>query len=261
MRVFGIDTASGAASVALVENGLLLSEKTDLSWDFASDGLRRSSKSNRAETLLPLIESLFESTGVSFQDVTGFALSIGPGSFTGLRIGLSTVKGLAYGWEIPVVGVSTLFAYAARVTDYEGLICTLLDARKNEVYAALFRKTAAGLNRVTEDTVTSTANVVGMVRGLRGDSTCLFVGEGAVVYQPLLLELPGVSLPETTNYPTVAAAVARLGEDRFRSNRVDDLGLLTPVYLRPSEAEFNGSEFRSSLLSWESKPTLTKFLP
>ena len=63
-------------------------------------------------------------------------------------------------------------------------------------------------------------------------------GDGAVVYKHLFLELPGVCLPETTNYPTVAAAVARLGEDRFRSNRVDDLGALTPAYVRPSEAEF-----------------------
>jgi len=247
MRVIGIDTASGAASVALVENGLLLSEKTDLSWDFAGNGLRCSSKSNRAETLLPLIESLFESTGVSFQDVTGFALSIGPGSFTGLRIGLSTVKGLAYGWEIPVVGVSTLFAYAARVTDYEGLICALLDARKNEVYAAVFRKTADVVNRVTEDAVISAPNVVETIRGLRGHSPCLFVGDGAVVYKNLLLELPRVSLPEATNYPTVAAAVACLGEDRFRCNRFDNLGALTPVYLRRSEAEFKASEFCSKL--------------
>ena len=261
MKVIGIDAASGAASVALVENGLLLSEKTELFSNFPSGTVRHSSKSNRAETLLPLIEELFESTGVSLQDVTGFALSIGPGSFTGLRIGLSTVKGLAYGWEILVVGVSTLFAYAARVTDYEGLIGTLLDARKNEVYAALFRKTSDGVNRITEDTVTSAPNVVEMVRGLQGHSPCLFVGDGATVYKHLLLELPRVCLPEATNYPTVAATVARLGEDRFRCNRVDDLGVLTPVYLRPSEAEFKASEFRSNLSSWESKPTLTKFLP
>src|SRR5262245_42025434 len=247
MRVIGIDTASGAASVALVENGLLLSEKTELSSDFPSDALRRSSKSNRAETLLPLIEELFKNTGVSLQDITGFALSIGPGSFTGLRIGLSTVKGLAYGWGIPVVGVSTLFAYAGRVTDYEGLNLAPCDARINEVYAALFQNHSDGVNLVTEDAVTSATNVVEMVRGLQGHSPCLFVGDGAVVYKNLLLELPRVCLPEATNYPTVAAAVACLGKDRFRCNRVDDLGVLTPVYLRPSEAEFKASEFCSNL--------------
>jgi tRNA threonylcarbamoyladenosine biosynthesis protein TsaB len=153
--------------VALVENGLLLAEKTDLHCESTSDAIRRGSKSNRAETLLPLIELLFETTGVLLQDITGFALSIGPGSFTGLRIGLSTVKGLAYGWQIPVVGVSTLFAHAARVTDYGGLICALLDARKNEVYAAVFRKSTDVITRLTEDTVASAANVVEMVRGFQ----------------------------------------------------------------------------------------------
>jgi tRNA threonylcarbamoyladenosine biosynthesis protein TsaB len=238
MRVIGIDTASATASVALVENGLLLSEKTDLRYESTSNAIRRSSKSNHAETILPLIELLFESTGVSLQDITGFALSIGPGSFTGLRIGLSTVKGLVYGSQIPVVGMSTLFAHAARVTDYDGLICTLLDARKNEVYAAVFRKTGDVVNRVTEDIVASAANVFATVRELQRGASCLFVGDGAAVYKDMLLDSPGVRLLETINYPTVAATVARLAEDRFRCNKVDDLSTLTPAYVRPSEAEF-----------------------
>ena len=238
MRVIGIDTASATASVALVENGLLLSEKTDLRCDSTSNGIRRTSKSNHAETILPLIELLFESAGLSLLDVTGFALSIGPGSFTGLRIGLSTVKGLAYGSQIPVVGMSTLFAHAARVTDYDGLICALLDARKNEVYAAVFRKTGDVINRVTADTVVSAANLIATVREFQRGTPCLFVGDGAAVYKNLLLDSPGVRLLETITNPTVAATVARLAEDRFRANLVDDLGALTPVYIRPSEAEF-----------------------
>jgi tRNA threonylcarbamoyl adenosine modification protein YeaZ len=238
MRVIGIDTASATASVALVENGLLLAEKTDLRCESTSNAIRRSSKSNHAETILPLIELLFESTRVSLQDITGFALSIGPGSFTGLRIGLSTVKGLVYGSQISVIGMSTLFAHAARVTDYDGLICTLLDARKHEVYAAVFRKTGDVVNRVTEDTVASAANVVATVRELQRGASCLFVGDGAAVYKDLLLDSPGVRLLETINYPTVAATVARLAEDLFRCNKVDDLSTLTPAYVRPSEAEF-----------------------
>jgi tRNA threonylcarbamoyladenosine biosynthesis protein TsaB len=238
MRVIGIDTASDTASVALVENGLLLSERTDLRCESTSNAIRRSSKNNHAETILPLIELLFESTKVSLQDITGFALSIGPGSFTGLRIGLSTVKGLVYGSQVPVVGMSTLFAHAARVTDYDGLICALLDARKNEVYAAVFRKTGDVINRVTQDTIASAANVIATVRVFQRGSPCLLVGDGAAAYKDLLLDSPGVRLLETINYPTVAATVARLAEDRFRANRVDDLGTLTPAYIRPSEAEF-----------------------
>jgi tRNA threonylcarbamoyladenosine biosynthesis protein TsaB len=134
--------------------------------------------------------------------------------------------------------MSTLFAHAARVTDYDGLICALLDARKNEVYAAVFRKTGDVVNRVTEDTVASAANVVATVRELQRRASCLFVGDGAAVYKDLLLDSPGVRLLETINYPTVAATVARLAEDRFRCNKVDDLSTLTPAYVRPSEAEF-----------------------
>jgi tRNA threonylcarbamoyladenosine biosynthesis protein TsaB len=238
MRVIGIDTASTTASVALVEDGLLLSEKTDLCCDSNNDAIRRPSKSNHAETIVPLIELLFESTGLSLQDVAGFALSNGPGSFTGLRIGLSTVKGLAYGSKIPVVAISTLFAHAARVRDYDGLICAFLDARKNEVYAAVFQKSGEVINRVTEDAVASAASVIETVRGLQRDRPCLFVGDGATVYKKLLWDLSGIRLHDATTDLTIAATVARLAEDRFRSNEVDDLGTLTPVYVRPSEAEF-----------------------
>jgi tRNA threonylcarbamoyladenosine biosynthesis protein TsaB len=244
MRVVGIDTASGTASVALVENGLLVSEKADSRDEFVDSANRRNSKSNHAEIVLPLLELLFKNTGVLLQDITGLALSIGPGSFTGLRIGLSTVKGLGYGWQIPVVGVSTLLAHAARVTDYGGMICALLDARKNEVYGAVFQKTGDVVNRVTEDAVGSVENTIEMVRGFEKGAPCLIVGDGAEVYKHLLLGFPGIRLAETTKFPTIAATVARLSEGRFRSNRVDDLGTLTPLYIRPSEAEFR----RQSLL-------------
>lgn len=236
MRVVGIDTASGTASVALVENGLLLAERTDLAEKAPGNANKRNS--NHAETLLPLIQAIFDSTGVSLQNIDGFALTIGPGSFTGLRIGLSTVKGLAYGWQIPVVGVSTLLAQASRVIDKKGVICALLDARKNEVYAALFRRAGDIVSRVTEDAVASLANVIEMVRSVQMGAPCWFIGDGAEKYKDLLQGLPGEPLLDEANYPTMAATVARLSEDRFRSNKIEDLGTLTPIYLRQAEAEF-----------------------
>jgi tRNA threonylcarbamoyladenosine biosynthesis protein TsaB len=238
MRVIGIDTASRTASVALVETGLLVSERIHSACESISNSNRSGGKSNHAETILPLIELVLDNTGVSLRDITGFALSNGPGSFTGLRIGLSTVKGLAYGSKIPVVGISTLLAHAARVTDYEGLICAFLDARKNEVYAAVFRKSGEVINRVTEDSVASAANVIEVVRGLQRGAPCLFVGDGAAIHENWLRHLPGIHLHDATNDLTIAATVARLAEGRFRSNKVDELGALTPVYIRSSEAEF-----------------------
>jgi len=241
MRVVGIDTATSPASAALIADGRLISEKIHLADDFAGDASKLQNRGNHAATLLPLIESLFEDDEISFADITGVALSIGPGSFTGLRIGLSTVKGLAYGWRLPVVAVSTLLALAARVTDYEGLICSLLDARKKEVYAALFEKTKAALKRVSQDTVGSINDVIGMVQGFRQGATCLYVGDGACVHRASLLDLAGAQVQTAAQYlaaPTLAATVAYLSEERFCSNEVEDLGSLTPTYIRPAEAEF-----------------------
>jgi tRNA threonylcarbamoyladenosine biosynthesis protein TsaB len=241
MRVVGIDTATSPASAALIADGRLISEKIHPADDFASASNKLQNRGNHAATLLPLIESLFGGNEISFADITGVALSIGPGSFTGLRVGLSTVKGLAYGWGLPVVGVSTLLAHAARVTDHEGLICSLLDARKNEVYAALFEKTEVTLERLSRDTVGSIADVISTVRGFQEGAPCLFVGDGAGVYRELLLDLAGAQVQaeaQRLSGPSLAATVAYLSEERFCSNEVEDLGSLTPVYIRAPEAEF-----------------------
>ena len=238
MRIVGIDTATSIASVALIDNGRLIAEKAYPDRGGLGAGSGRNGKGNHAETLLLLIESLFEGSETSLPEVSGLALSIGPGSFTGLRVGLSTVKGLAYGGQIPIVGVSTLWAHAARVSEYEGLICALLDARKDELYAALFRRTGEVVQRVTEDTLGSATTVTEMIRSFQKGAPCLLVGEGAEVYEHLPSDLAGVRWFEGADGPTVAAAVARLSEARFRSKEVDDLGALTPVYIRPSEAEF-----------------------
>jgi tRNA threonylcarbamoyladenosine biosynthesis protein TsaB len=245
MRIIGIDTATTTASVALVDNGLVISEKSSSGRAPASNGHGPNGKSNHAETILPLLESLFESTGLSLQDINGLAFSIGPGSFTGLRIGLSTVKGLVYGSQLPVVGVSTLLAQAARITDYNGLICVLLDARKNEVYAALFDKEGDALDRLSQDSVTSAAGIIEIIRPLANDAPFLMVGDGAAVYkQSLLQQFGDRALFQAGDFSlSAAAAVARLSEQRFRSNDVDDLGSLTPVYLRRSEAELKRSAF------------------
>ncbi len=238
MRVLGIDTSTATASVALVEDGKLLCE--EVRSDPRQPGaLSSASRGNHAETLLPLIDALLNEAGLPLSEVTAFAVSIGPGSFTGLRIGLSTVKGLAYGCRIPVVGIPTLLAVAARVTGWDGLICPFLDARKNEVYAALFRKKRQGLEHLTHDLVATPEEVVQKVKSLGNREPCLFIGDGAQVYANLITATLGnrgfLTLGET--YPSTACAVARLGEERLGKQEIDSLGSLVPLYLRPSEAE------------------------
>ncbi|MBI2986272.1 MAG: tRNA (adenosine(37)-N6)-threonylcarbamoyltransferase complex dimerization subunit type 1 TsaB [Deltaproteobacteria bacterium] len=233
--ILGIDTATATASVAIVEEGKLILEEARSAPKQGGPGAR----GNHAEILLPLIDAVLSRASLSLSEISAFAVSLGPGSFTGLRIGLSTVKGLAYGWEIPVVGVPTLPAIATRVTGWEGLVCPFLDARKKEVYAALFRRRDGALERLTEDLVSSPDAIIDRAAVLGHSEPCLFIGDGIKAYGNLittaLADRGFLTLGEA--YPSTACAVAQLGEARVRRQEFDSVGTMIPLYLRPSEAE------------------------
>lgn len=236
--VLAIDTATAIASVALVEDGELIAEEvhSDRPGEAPAPVTPRV---NHAEIILPLLDRLLKRAAVSLPEISVLGVSIGPGSFTGLRIGLSTVKGLAYGCEIPVVGIPTLLAIAARVRDWEGLICPFLDARKKEVYAALFRKKDGGVDRLAEDVVSSPERVLSWIQAAGDGEPCLFIGDGTRAYGELVKSLLGnrAILTGGEAYSSIASAVARLAEKRLRNKEFDPLEPLVPLYLRPSEAE------------------------
>lgn len=249
MRILGIDASTPTASVAILENGELVVEEIYPKnlVDSREDPAHR--VGNHAEIILPLIQLTLEQARIALADLSGIALSIGPGSFTGLRISLATVKGIAYGAGLPVVGISTLHANAARVTGGDGIICALLDARKHEVYAALFQRHNGSLKRLSEDTVLSIAEAMERIRILSAGATrsLTIVGPGAKVYEPLLAQRFGKAalIAPGSEFGSVAAQVAALSWDRFCAATTDALGALTPYYLRASEAE--SSRARSAL--------------
>ena len=241
MRILGIDTATPAASVALTDDGALVAEEIQNPPVRPNDSAGPQPLGNHAEVVLPLIEALLARTQVSIQQVAGIAVSIGPGSFTGLRIGLATAKGIAYDSGLPLVGVSTLHANASRVSKFDGVIASVLDARKGEVYFALFRGEKASITRLTPDSVMSIDSAVNLVR-----ETCtnrseelLLIGDGTKAHGRRLVD--AVGLPARTTggvcYPSIASQVAMLATPRFTDASGDDGGALTPVYLRLAEAE------------------------
>ncbi len=244
MRILGIDTATSTASVALVENGTIIADERYLQTSCDPRSVFNQPKVGHAEIILPLIESVLAAARCSLPNLDGIAISIGPGSFTGLRIGLSTVKGLAYRWQRPVAGVSTLWANAARVTDFVGVVCSLFDARKKEVYVSFFRRTADDLSRLTEDTIAPVSALIDQARNLAGGAPCLFIGDGAKVYENILGASFGNEVRCCTGdgYPSLASAVARLGEERLEVSDGDFLGAMVPVYLRRAEAEIKHRE-------------------
>lgn len=239
MTVLGVDTSGVSASVAIVGEGRLLAEHTPSSAVRLCPPPSRPGHANHSEVLLPLIACVLEDQGLTFSDLAALGVAIGPGSFTGLRIGLSVVKGLAYGSNVPVFGVRTLAAMAYRVPSEvkERFVCSFMDARKGQVYAALYRWHADDFTLVMKDTLDTPENVLKRVHALT-TAGCVFIGEGTRTYGDLIEDLfAGRALLTTGgDYSSTASGVAQIAEKRLVKGEQDPLHTLMPDYLRPPDA-------------------------
>ena len=234
MRFLGIDASSSSrASVAIAQDGQIITDTCYPSDAQDFSGVPRCRK-HHAEILLPLIDSTLKTAGCALSDIAAFAVTIGPGSFMGLRIGLSTAKGLSYGSGIPVIGISTLHACAARISNFNGQLCAILDARKKELYCARFSRCDGLLERISADTIMSFEQLVDHLCRLRSREPVLLTGEGVEKYGELLAAALGnkIFLRKNENLPTVAGAAALLGEAVFAKGEAALSSSLTPEYLR-----------------------------
>jgi tRNA threonylcarbamoyladenosine biosynthesis protein TsaB len=163
-----------------------------------------------------------------------FACTLGPGSFTGLRVGVSTLKGLLLACDKPAVGVSSLAALALNVTDSAALICSVMDAGRGQVYTACYRYNDKGLlNQISPETVIDPGEIL-------FDSACdiIFVGEGAIKYSGLLTQKAGaVKIAAEMQQYIRAAAVGILGREKYLRNELLNPVTFTPVYLRAADAK------------------------
>ena len=224
MSILAIDTASSVSSVAVASEGKLQAEVT------VEAGRTHS------ETLLSHIEGALSFAGVERSALTGVAVSIGPGSFTGLRIGLATVKAIAYGLGIPLVGVSTLAALALAVPVPDVHTLALMDAQKGNAYAGLYEWRAGNLHEVCPVRVAPLAEAIAEAAG-RGKPV-LLTGELAVKKRARLGNLPdNVTLAPAHLLTARASHVAWLGIARLAAGERDDPMTLEPFYIRRSEAE------------------------
>ncbi|MGI6452173.1 MAG: tRNA (adenosine(37)-N6)-threonylcarbamoyltransferase complex dimerization subunit type 1 TsaB [Syntrophomonadaceae bacterium] len=230
MLILAIDSATPVAGVALADEEKIIIE------DFINY------KKTHSETLLPMIDSVIKAGGSVLADIDVIAVTIGPGSFTGLRIGLATVKGLSMAANLPVVAVPTLEAVAANLAGCNALVYPLMDARKNEVYTAPF-DVAGKYPRQLGDTMAcspeeAAASAIQLLQDTKKNSIIL-IGEGYLRYKDYfqqklrdwLLEVPQhLLLPRP-------AAVASLGLKRFQEGLIEEVLQLRPLYIRLSEAE------------------------
>jgi len=223
MITLAIDSASKSAGAALLRDEEVLLE---IGWNLDR---------HHGETLLPVIDDLYRIAGRKPAETNLIALTTGPGSFTGLRIGASVAKGLAFTWGIPVAGVSTLAALALNGGPGERPVCPMLDARKEEVYTGLFRvEDRGGVRGISAERVVALETFLGELEG-----EVVFVGDGAVRYEPAIRSLfRGTALfPPPSEHKVRASSVGLLGLKKFHEGDILDLPAFTPRYLRFSEAE------------------------
>ena len=223
MLVMGIDTSTTQGGVALLSGQGVICEYT------------LNIKATYSERLLPLIDRALQDAGITLGQIEGFAVAVGPGSFTGLRIGLSTAKGLAVVGGQPLVGVSTLETMAWTLPFCAHQVCPILDARKGEIYCALFRHEGDRLIRLMDDAALAPDILLRRIQ-----QPTVFLGDGLAVYEGLVQsQLKELALfPPLTGRGGRPAAVAELGRRRLLRGDRDDLVQLVPQYLRPSDAEF-----------------------
>ena len=229
MLILAFETSAKAASVALLEDGKLLGES------YQNTGLTHS------QTLMVMSENLLSQCGKTVEDITAAAVAAGPGSFTGVRIGVAAAKGFAWGREIPCYGVSTLEAMALSLGAYQGYVCPCMDARRSQVYNALFYVNRGKPERRTEDRAISLAE---LGEELKNSKEPIFlVGDGSILcYNTLLESVPGLVLPEEHRMHQRASGVALAAARQIAAGAPGDANALTPNYLRLSQAERERAE-------------------
>ncbi len=224
MKILALESSATAASVALCEGERLIAHS------FRDTGLTHS------QTLLPMTEELLAHCGLSVSDLDLIAVAAGPGSFTGLRIGVATAKGLAWAAELPCAGCSTLEAMAWNLAGFEGELCCAMDARRHQIYNARFRVEDGRLSRLTEDRAVSLEDLVEELRGT--ETTQIVLGDGAqLCYDALTAAgIPARLAPPNLRQQT-AWGVAREGLELARKGLTVPPAQLVPVYHRLSQAE------------------------
>lgn len=226
MKVLGIETSALSASAALTENGKVLSEA------YINIGLTHS------QTLMGLIDDCLKSAGTAISDIDAIAVASGPGSFTGIRIGIATAKGLAEPNNIPCVSVSTLNAIAYPLSSSNCIACAVMDARCNQVYTADFL-CKDDIERLCKDSAISLDELQKRLASY-SDYPVILIGDGAEVsYKYLSEKYPelNVRIANSGIRYQRASSVALIGEELVKSGKSIDAGELVPVYLRLSQAE------------------------
>ena len=215
--ILNIETATGVCSVALANDGQLV-------------GLKESNSKNSHSSVLPIfIDEVVTASGFSMSEINAIAVSEGPGSYTGLRIGVATAKGLCYALEIPLIGVNTLQAMAMGMSKREGeysiLYCPMIDARRMEVYCAIYDEKGKEIRETRAEIIDENSFMEYLAK-----NKVVFAGDGALKCRPLLDKHPNVQF--LADFQASAKFMIPLSEEKYSSKKFEDLAYFEPYYLK-----------------------------
>ncbi len=224
MKILSIECSAVPCSAAIIEdNKIIASSFTNV-------------KLTHSETLMPMVESLLASAKLSISDIDTFAVAEGPGSFTGIRIGISAIKGMAQPFKKPCVGVSTLLSMAYNYIDTDAIVCAVMDARCNQVYNALFEIKGGVITRICEDRALLFDELKADLEKY-SEQSIIVVGDGADIFYPIVKDFKNIKLANSINRYQNAVGVAFAAVEMINLGNTKDYSQLLPVYLRLPQAE------------------------
>ncbi len=227
MRILSVECSATMCSAAVIDNGKIITSS------FSNVKLTHS------QTLMPLIVSMLQNAKLTLDDIEGFAIAAGPGSFTGVRIGISAVKGLAQAKKIPCVAVSTLRAMPEMYKGRNCIVCPVMDARCNQFYNALFEVDGENIIRLTEDRAVLGSDLADELKKLseKSEKEIIIAGDGADLFFKFVSDVKGVKLALEPNKYQNASCVALAAEEKFSKAETVSADKLLPIYLRLPQAE------------------------
>lgn len=224
MIILSLDCATECATVALLKDNILLSE------------INFNNKKQHSALLMPMIDELLKKASLSINDIDGFVVSKGPGSFTGLRVGMATIKGLVQGTNKPFISLSTLEGLANNLYSVDGIICPIMDALRGNLYTALYKFENDKLVCIKEPLLMSVDDLITLLNSQ--NEKIYFVGDGSYKFREKLSEkVNNCSFAPSHLNIAKASSLGQLGIELLKEGTCDDVYGTSPIYLRLSQAE------------------------
>lgn len=223
MKVLSIDSASKVATVALLDDANLIAEYTV------------NNKLEHSTLIMDIVDNLLSNSNLDINDIDGFVVSKGPGSFTGLRIGMATVKGLSLGSNKPYISISSLDALAYSLVNFDGIICPIMDALRNSVYTCLYKGEGGDLKTLLDYSALEIEELIDLLK--EKDEKVIFTGDAVNKHRDYILEkLPNALFAPIHLNIIRSSSLGELGLKKLLNNEKDDLNS-SPFYLKKPQAQ------------------------